>query len=84
MHVYLQLVLAGDPMQLGPVLRCRMATELGLGLSFLERLINLPLYARNEAMFADHGSYDPLLVSSRLSPLGFTSETAAKIKYGEN
>ena len=57
-----QLVLAGDPMQLGPVLQSKMGGHYGLGQSFLERLILLPLYVRDELRFADHGSYDPLLV----------------------
>lgn len=58
-----QIVLAGDPMQLGPVLRSKMAAELGLQQSLLERLIKLPLYERNETKYADHGCYDPLLVT---------------------
>ncbi|XP_060083408.1 RNA helicase Mov10l1-like [Ylistrum balloti] len=58
-----QIVLAGDPMQLGPVLRSKHSRKYGLELSFLERLINSPLYQRNESMFADHGCYDPLLVT---------------------
>ena len=57
-----QIVLAGDPLQLGPVLRSKLAKQFGLELSFLERLIATPLYERNTDMFADHGSYDPLLV----------------------
>lgn len=43
-----QLVLAGDPKQLGPVLRSRLATEMGLGMSLLERLMeHNPLYQKN-------------------------------------
>ena len=57
-----QVVLAGDPMQLGPVLRSNLAMDLGMGLSFLERLSQLPLYGRDEQRFSDHGNYDPLLV----------------------
>ena len=57
-----QVILGGDPLQLGPVLRSKPAKQYGLGLSFLERLINRQLYLRDETKFADHGSYDPLLV----------------------
>ena len=57
-----QIVLAGDPRQLGPVLQSQLTKDYGLGLSFLERLIQSPLYERNSNKFADHGSYDPLLV----------------------
>ncbi|KAI0691003.1 P-loop containing nucleoside triphosphate hydrolase protein [Cerioporus squamosus] len=38
------VVLAGDPKQLGPVIRSSIARELGLGKSYLERLLELPLY----------------------------------------
>ncbi|PFX17671.1 putative helicase MOV-10 [Stylophora pistillata] len=34
-----QLVLAGDPKQLGPILRCKKTQEYGLGISLLERLM---------------------------------------------
>ncbi|XP_013385978.1 RNA helicase Mov10l1 [Lingula anatina] len=58
-----QIVLAGDPMQLGPVLKSRHAITYGLQYSFLERLMDSPLYARDMVRFADHGNYDPLLVT---------------------
>ena len=58
-----QVILAGDPFQLGPVLQSRVASSFGLNISLLERLINRPLYCRNEAKFSDHGCYDPLLVT---------------------
>lgn len=35
-----QLILAGDPQQLGPVVHSTSATAGGLGVSYLERLIN--------------------------------------------
>uniref|UniRef100_A0A3Q4GL09 RNA helicase n=1 Tax=Neolamprologus brichardi TaxID=32507 RepID=A0A3Q4GL09_NEOBR len=43
-----QLVLAGDPKQLGPILRSPLAIEHGLGLSLLERLMrHNSLYQKN-------------------------------------
>ncbi|OBZ77615.1 putative helicase mov-10-B.1 [Grifola frondosa] len=39
-----QVVLSGDPKQLGPVIRSVVARELGFGKSYLERLMELPLY----------------------------------------
>ena len=39
------IILAGDPKQLGPVIRSSIARELGLGRSYLERLIEMPLYS---------------------------------------
>lgn len=39
------IILAGDPEQLGPVIRSSIARELGLGRSYLERLIEMPLYS---------------------------------------
>ncbi|XP_078595010.1 putative helicase MOV-10 [Branchiostoma floridae x Branchiostoma japonicum] len=49
-----QLVLAGDPKQLGPVLRSPVAIEHGLATSLLERLMTqCPLYQRGE-----DGQYD--------------------------
>ncbi|XP_014676504.1 PREDICTED: putative helicase Mov10l1 isoform X2 [Priapulus caudatus] len=58
-----QVVLSGDPMQLGPVLRSPFAKTYGLETSLLERLCQRPLYCRDESRFANHGSYDPLLVT---------------------
>ena len=39
-----QLVLAGDPRQLGPVIHHTLAKKLGLAMSLLERLMSRPLY----------------------------------------
>ncbi|KAI4888968.1 hypothetical protein NFI96_014931, partial [Prochilodus magdalenae] len=47
-----QVVLAGDPKQLGPILRSPIAIQYGLGLSLLERLMTKnPLYQKGEAGF---------------------------------
>ncbi|NWW93425.1 SDE3 helicase, partial [Rhynochetos jubatus] len=56
-----QLVLAGDPQQLGPVLRSPLAIEHGLGMSLLERLmLHNPLYKKSS------GGYDPQFVTKLL------------------
>lgn len=39
-----QLVLAGDPKQLGPVITSHLCQKLGLGLSYMERLTKRPIY----------------------------------------
>ncbi|RPD55534.1 P-loop containing nucleoside triphosphate hydrolase protein [Lentinus tigrinus ALCF2SS1-7] len=39
-----RVILSGDPKQLGPVIRSSLARQLGLGKSYLERLMDLPLY----------------------------------------
>uniref|UniRef100_A0A3Q3W9K6 RNA helicase n=1 Tax=Mola mola TaxID=94237 RepID=A0A3Q3W9K6_MOLML len=50
-----QVVLAGDPKQLGPILRSPFALKYGMGLSLLERLMNdFPLYQKNEGVFNNH------------------------------
>ncbi|XP_068603628.1 putative helicase mov-10-B.2 [Brachionichthys hirsutus] len=47
-----QLVLAGDPQQLGPILRSPFALKYGLGISLLERLMkDFPLYQKNNGAF---------------------------------
>ena len=43
-----RVVLAGDPKQLGPVLRSTLASEKGLGTSLLERLISNPVFPHSE------------------------------------
>uniref|UniRef100_A0A8C3BIF9 RNA helicase n=1 Tax=Cairina moschata TaxID=8855 RepID=A0A8C3BIF9_CAIMO len=50
-----QLVLAGDPQQLGPVLRSPLATEHGLGTSLLERLmLHNALYKKSSDGYNPH------------------------------
>ncbi|KAI8503673.1 hypothetical protein Bbelb_186440 [Branchiostoma belcheri] len=58
-----QVVLAGDPMQLGPVLQSHLAKDLGLGQSLLERLMTRGPYLRDNNKFSQHGAYNPLLVT---------------------
>ncbi|XP_025071153.1 RNA helicase Mov10l1 isoform X2 [Alligator sinensis] len=58
-----QIVLAGDPMQLGPVIKSRLAVAYGLDSSMLERLMALSLYLRDEDTFGVCGSYNPLLIT---------------------
>ncbi|XP_007454145.1 PREDICTED: putative helicase Mov10l1 [Lipotes vexillifer] len=58
-----QIVLAGDPMQLGPVIKSRLATAYGLHVSMLERLMSRPAYLRDEDAFGACGAYNPLLVT---------------------
>ena len=38
------IVLSGDPKQLGPVIRSSIAREHGLGISYMERLMERPVY----------------------------------------
>ena len=57
-----QLVLAGDPQQLGPVLRSSLAIEHGLQVSLLERLMKREVYQRD-----DNLSYDSRVVTKLLN-----------------
>uniref|UniRef100_A0A8C5DLP8 RNA helicase n=1 Tax=Gouania willdenowi TaxID=441366 RepID=A0A8C5DLP8_GOUWI len=58
-----QLVLAGDPKQLGPILRSPLALEHGLGISLLERLmLQNPLYQKS----SDSGHFDTRFVTKLL------------------
>ncbi|KAM9753147.1 RNA helicase Mov10l1 [Menidia menidia] len=43
-----QIVLAGDPCQLGPVVKSKLAATFGLGVSLLERLMANPLYCKQD------------------------------------
>ncbi|XP_056129615.1 putative helicase mov-10-B.2 [Lampris incognitus] len=50
-----QVVLAGDPKQLGPILRSPLALKFGMGVSLLERLMrDFPLYQKTEGSFNNH------------------------------
>lgn len=61
-----QIVLAGDPMQLGPVVISRVASDCGLNESFLERLIGRFPYVRDPHGFPESEGYDPRLVTKLL------------------
>nr|XP_020480456.1 RNA helicase Mov10l1 isoform X3 [Monopterus albus] len=52
-----QIVLAGDPFQLGPIVKSKLANAFGLGVSLLERLMANPLYSRQDS------GYNPKLVT---------------------
>ncbi|KAM9390050.1 RNA helicase Mov10l1 [Phaethornis superciliosus] len=57
-----QIVLVGDPKQLGPVIKSNIAQNFGLNVSLLERLTSRELYLRDEDAFSACGAYNPLLV----------------------
>lgn len=61
---YGQVVLAGDPMQLGPVVQSKAANYYGLGESFLARLLHLFPYQRDPEGYDT--CYDPRLVTKLL------------------
>ncbi|KAG9333767.1 hypothetical protein JZ751_010210 [Albula glossodonta] len=66
-----QLVLAGDPQQLGPILRSPLAIEHGLGLSLLERLMkHNRLYKKD----GETGLYDNRFVTKLLR--NYSSDSA--------
>ena len=64
--IILQVVLAGDPLQLGAVLTSKHSQRYGLDISLLERLTLLPLYSRDEQKYAHSGNYNPHLVCARI------------------
>ncbi|QRV83269.1 hypothetical protein RhiJN_11285 [Ceratobasidium sp. AG-Ba] len=42
------IIMCGDPMQLGPIVQSKECAKLGLGKSFLDRLMKLPLYSEQD------------------------------------
>nr|XP_020485088.1 putative helicase mov-10-B.1 [Labrus bergylta] len=56
-----QLVLAGDPKQLGPIIHSRLALNHGLGISLLERLMT-----QNDLYKSDSGQFDPRFMTKLL------------------
>lgn len=63
-----QLVLAGDPQQLGPVLRSPVAIKNGLGISLLEWMMTkIPFYGRIPQDEEDElGDYNPVIITKLL------------------
>ncbi|XP_032914988.1 RNA helicase Mov10l1 isoform X2 [Catharus ustulatus] len=57
-----QIILVGDPKQLGPVIKSKLAKTFGLSVSLLERLSSRDLYLRDEDAFGACGAYNPLLM----------------------
>ncbi|KFV10524.1 Putative helicase Mov10l1, partial [Tauraco erythrolophus] len=58
-----QIILVGDPKQLGPVIKSKLALTFGLNVSLLERLTSRELYLRDEDAFSACGAYNPLLIT---------------------
>lgn len=52
-----RVVMAGDPKQLGPVIRSSLAVRHGLNISLLERLMDLSMY-QMQSQFEEYGGYD--------------------------
>ncbi|XP_055602251.1 probable RNA helicase armi [Uranotaenia lowii] len=57
------VVLAGDPMQLGPVVMSSHAADRGFGTSMLVRLMESTLYKADKTRFPRTGGYNPRLVT---------------------
>ncbi|VVC38267.1 Hypothetical protein CINCED_3A020873 [Cinara cedri] len=58
-----QVVLAGDPKQLGPVVLSKLVNEAGLGQSMLARLVNYPLYLRDPTAFEEFNGFNPKVIT---------------------
>ncbi|XP_050442332.1 probable RNA helicase armi [Adelges cooleyi] len=58
-----QVVLAGDPKQLGPVVMSTLAKNSGLGQSMLARFIHYPSYSRDPDLFPDNNGYNPRVIT---------------------
>ncbi|NXE79467.1 M10L1 helicase, partial [Cochlearius cochlearius] len=58
-----QIILVGDPKQLGPVIKSKIALTFGLNISLLERLTSREIYLRDEDAFSACGAYNPLLIT---------------------
>ena len=62
--------MAGDPKQLGPVLRSAHAKSKGLDVSLLERLMGMDLYSPSTTSGAYNNKYITKLVNNFRSNLG--------------
>jgi len=58
-----QVILAGDPLQLGPVIFSPLASRLGLAESFLSRLLQCFPYQQDQQGFPHTGGYNPRLIT---------------------
>uniref|UniRef100_T1J397 RNA helicase n=1 Tax=Strigamia maritima TaxID=126957 RepID=T1J397_STRMM len=61
-----QIILAGDPFQLGAVVRSKMGLNCGFSMSFLERLMQRYLYSRDAEKYPED-FYNPLLVTKLIN-----------------
>lgn len=61
-----QLVIAGDPKQLGPIVHSPMASKHGLGMSLLERLIQRPVYSQHHEKYPNSGGHNPHVLTKLL------------------
>lgn len=57
------MVLAGDPLQLGPVILSPFASQMGLAESFLSRLLQRFPYQRDPQGFSHSGGYNSRLIT---------------------
>lgn len=63
---YGQVVLAGDPLQLGPVVMNKLSEQLGRDESLLSRLLQRTAYRRDPTGYPSTGGFNPLLVTRLL------------------
>lgn len=56
-------VLAGDPKQLGPVVRAGVAANHGLTVTLMDRLLAMDPYLRHEFDYQEFGFYDPKCIT---------------------
>ena len=61
-----QLVIAGDPKQLGPIVHSPVASKHGLSMSLLERLIQRPVYNQDRGRYPNSGGFNPRVLTKLL------------------